>query len=49
MENKYNKASLTIEQLAELVFPAFAVVSDEQSIHYGHTDSINSWILTNII
>ena len=49
MENKYNKASLTIEQLAELAFPAFAVVSDEQSIHYGHTDSINSWIPTNII
>lgn len=49
MENETNVNSLSSKQLAKLMFPAFAVVSDEQSIHYGQTDSVYSWIPTNII
>ncbi len=49
MENETNVNSLSSKQLAKLIFPAFAVVSDEQSIHYGQTDSVYSWVPTNII
>lgn len=49
MESKTKINSLNQKQLANLIFPAFAVVSDEQSIHYGQTDSVYSWIPTNII
>ena len=49
MENEIKINSLSSKQLANLIFPAFAVVSDEQSIHYGQTDSVCSWVPTNII
>ena len=49
MENEIKINSISSKQLANLIFPAFAVVSDEQSIHYGQTDSVCSWVPTNII
>ena len=49
MESKTKTNSLNQKQLANLIFHAFTVVSDEQSIHYGQTDSVYSWIPTNII
>lgn len=49
MENEININTLNSEQLAKSIFLAFAVVSDEQSIHYGQTDSIYSWVPTDII
>lgn len=49
MENKTNTVSLNQKQLANLIFPAFAVVSNEKSIHYGQSDIMYSWIPTNIV